>query len=40
MSARDAFHQIVKNALQKDAWQITHDPLSFNLGGVSIIRNS
>ncbi len=36
MSARDAFHQIVKNALQKDAWQITHDPLSFNLGGVKM----
>jgi len=36
MSARDAFHEVVKNALQKDAWQITHDPLSFNLGGVKM----
>ncbi len=36
MSARDAFHEVVKKALQKDAWQITHDPLSFNLGGVSM----
>ncbi|MBV6627978.1 MAG: XisH family protein [Rivularia sp. (in: Bacteria)] len=36
MSARDVFHQVVKNALQKDSWQITHDPLSFNLGGVKM----
>ena len=36
MSARDAFHQVVKNALQKDSWQITHDPLTFNLGGVKM----
>jgi hypothetical protein len=36
MSARDAFHEVVKKALQKDAWQITHDPLSFNLGGVKM----
>ena len=36
MSVRDAFHEVVKKALQKDAWQITHDPLSFNLGGVKM----
>lgn len=36
MSARDAFHEVVKKALQKEAWQITHDPLSFNLGGVKM----
>lgn len=36
MSARDAFHEVVKKALQKDDWQITHDPLSFNLGGVKM----
>ena len=36
MPAKDAFHTIVKTALQKDKWQITHDPYplvagSFNL---------
>ncbi|MEM9542283.1 MAG: element excision factor XisH family protein [Cyanobacteria bacterium P01_E01_bin.42] len=36
MSARDAFHQIVRTALDKDGWKITHDPYplqaeSFNL---------
>ncbi len=25
--AKDLFHQIVKNALIKDGWQITDDPL-------------
>lgn len=27
MSARDKFHQAVRNALEKDGWVITHDPL-------------
>jgi len=27
MPARDIFHDAVKNALQKDGWMITHDPL-------------
>ena len=26
MPAKDAFHEVVKIALQKDGWQITHDP--------------
>jgi hypothetical protein len=26
MSARDLFHQIVKTALQREGWTITHDP--------------
>lgn len=25
--ARDIFHDIVKNALEKEGWKITHDPL-------------
>nr|WP_286392563.1 element excision factor XisH family protein [Pseudanabaena mucicola] len=29
MSARDLFHDIVKNALQKDGWTITHDPYPY-----------
>ncbi|HIE28979.1 TPA: fatty-acid oxidation protein subunit alpha [Candidatus Poribacteria bacterium] len=36
MSARDIFHQAVKNALIKDGWTITHDPLSFSIGGVEM----
>ncbi len=36
MSAKDVFHEVVKRALQKDGWQITHDPLSFNMGGVKM----
>ncbi|MFM6280077.1 MAG: element excision factor XisH family protein, partial [Dolichospermum sp.] len=27
MSARDLFHQAVVNALLKEQWLITHDPL-------------
>jgi hypothetical protein len=34
MSARDKFHDIVKNALIKDDWQITNDPLFLKAGGV------
>lgn len=36
MSARDVFHEVVKKALQKDRWHITHDPLTFNVGGVKM----
>ncbi|HEY9666895.1 MAG TPA: XisH family protein [Coleofasciculaceae cyanobacterium] len=36
MSAKDIFHEVVKRALQKDGWQITHDPLSISVGGVNI----
>ena len=31
MSARDLFHDIVKAALRKDGWVITHDPLTIDL---------
>jgi hypothetical protein len=31
MSARDIFHNVVKLALQKDGWTITHDPLTIDL---------
>lgn len=36
MSARDAFHNIVKSALQKDGWAITHDPLFVGFGGAEM----
>jgi XisH protein len=31
MPARDVYHQVVKTALQKDGWVITHDPLVLEL---------
>ena len=31
MSAKDIFHNIVKVALEKEGWKITHDPLFFQL---------
>ncbi|MEG4809767.1 element excision factor XisH family protein [Microcoleus sp. F8-D3] len=30
MSAKDVFHEVVKIALQKDGWQITHDPYTLS----------
>ena len=38
MSAKDVFHEVVKKALQKDGWQITHDPLSISVGGVNLCK--
>ncbi|MEH2262841.1 XisH family protein [Nostoc sp.] len=36
MSAKDVFHEVVKTALYKDGWQITHDPLTISVGGVNL----
>ncbi|MBE9036205.1 MULTISPECIES: XisH family protein [Nostocales] len=36
MSAKDVFHEVVKTALHKDGWQITHDPLTMSVGGVNL----
>ena len=30
--AKDIFHDAVKTALQKDGWQITHDPYRLRYG--------
>ena len=35
MSAKDIFHESVKNALQKEQWLITDDPLKFKFGNVN-----
>ncbi|AOX03309.1 fatty-acid oxidation protein subunit alpha [Moorena producens PAL-8-15-08-1] len=35
MSAKDLFHEAVKQALQKDQWVITHDPLTFKFGNIN-----
>jgi len=32
MPAKDIFHDIVKSALEKDGWKITHDPYSVRFG--------
>lgn len=32
MPAKDIYHDSVKNALIKDGWNITHDPLSIKIG--------
>jgi hypothetical protein len=32
MPAKDIYHDTVKNALIKDGWTITHDPLSLKIG--------
>ncbi|BAZ27895.1 fdxN element excision controlling factor protein XisH [Cylindrospermum sp. NIES-4074] len=34
MSSKDVFHTVVKNALQKNNWHITHDPLFIRSGKV------
>jgi hypothetical protein len=34
MSARDRFHELVKTALEKEGWIITHDPYHIDLGFV------
>lgn len=36
MSALNVFHEVVKRALQKDGWQITHDQFSISVSGVNI----
>jgi XisH protein len=32
MSERDAFHDAVRTALERDGWMITHDPLTLEFG--------
>lgn len=36
MSAEDAFHEVVKTALQKDGWKITHDPPLIQVGTIEM----
>lgn len=36
MPAKDKYHEAVKNALVKDGWTITDDPLFINFGGVNM----
>ena len=32
MSARDKFHDSVKQGLENEGWEITHDPLQIEFG--------
>jgi hypothetical protein len=34
MPAKDAFHELVRTALEKEGWTITHDPYHIDLGFV------
>ncbi|PPJ64743.1 hypothetical protein CUN59_03375 [Cuspidothrix issatschenkoi CHARLIE-1] len=36
MTAKDKFHDAVKNALIKEGWMITNDPLFIQFGGVDL----
>ena len=36
MPAKDAFHEVVKIALQKDGWQITQDPYTLQAGTLEL----
>ncbi|MGF2036267.1 MAG: XisH family protein [Nostoc sp. CmiVER01] len=36
MSAKDAFHTVVKTALQKEGWLITHDPYTLQAGSLEL----
>ncbi|MGL4880890.1 MAG: element excision factor XisH family protein, partial [Waterburya sp.] len=36
MPAKDKFHQIVKTAIQKDGWTITHDPYPLQAGSFDL----
>ena len=36
MPAKDIYHETVKNALIKDGWTITDDPLKLTIGSRSL----
>lgn len=36
MPAKDTFHQVVRRALEKDRWTITHDPLHIELPDLEV----
>jgi hypothetical protein len=36
VAAKERFHQVVKTALVKDGWNVTHDPLQIKVGSVEM----
>lgn len=39
MPRKDAYHEIVKRALQKDGWRITHDPYKIEFEGLRLMAD-
>lgn len=39
MSAKDIIHDIVRTALEKDGWRITHDPLTIRFGSIRLFAD-
>jgi hypothetical protein len=37
MAAKDIYHSAVRNALQKDGWTVTHDPLILAVGKTELL---
>lgn len=37
--AKDIYHTCVKNALEKEGWKITNDPLDLSVGGVPLFAD-
>lgn len=36
MTIKDVFHDLVKKALDKEGWKITHDPIGFKVAGEEV----
>ncbi|MBD2518264.1 hypothetical protein H6G93_25475 [Nostoc sp. FACHB-973] len=36
MPAKDLFHNVVRYALEKEGWTITHDPLHLRVGKIDM----
>lgn len=36
MAAKDIYHEAVKEALKKEQWKVTHDPLYLAIGGIEM----
>lgn len=39
MSKKDLYHNLVRRALEKDGWKITHDPLVKNFLNLSLLHD-
>lgn len=37
--AKDAYHDIVKRALEKDGWRVTHDPFVIEFKGLRVMAD-
>ncbi|MDZ7898015.1 MAG: XisH family protein [Arcicella sp.] len=39
MARKDLYHEVVRHALEKDGWIITHDPLDLTVGEVELFAD-